>query len=120
MPECVASYWHLVDLLWVVIFPLLYLAEGDLMSVLRERVTSVWLGLMVLTCVTTWGLPRIVQSAVAVVGIFVIAAVKVRYVMLDFMELRDAPKRVRVAFEAWPFGVAVMILGFWFATGPIL
>jgi hypothetical protein len=30
------------------------------MSVLRERVTWVWLGLMVLTCVTTWGLaPRV-------------------------------------------------------------
>jgi nitric oxide reductase NorE protein len=24
--ECCASYWHMVDLLWVVIFPLLYLA----------------------------------------------------------------------------------------------
>ncbi|HZZ51698.1 MAG TPA: cytochrome c oxidase subunit 3 [Pseudonocardia sp.] len=25
MLECVASFWHLVDLLWIVIFPLLYL-----------------------------------------------------------------------------------------------
>ena len=91
------------------------------MSVLRERVTRVWLGLMVLTCVTTWGLSKdLFSPAVAVVGIFVIAAVKVWYVMLDFMELRYAPKRVRIAFEAWPFGVAAMILGFWFATGPIL
>jgi nitric oxide reductase NorE protein len=23
--ECIASYWHLVDLLWIVLFPLLYL-----------------------------------------------------------------------------------------------
>jgi nitric oxide reductase NorE protein len=28
VPECVASYWHLVDLLWIVIFPLLYLQKG--------------------------------------------------------------------------------------------
>jgi nitric oxide reductase NorE protein len=28
VPECVASYWHLVDLLWVVIFPLLYLGKA--------------------------------------------------------------------------------------------
>jgi nitric oxide reductase NorE protein len=27
-PECVASYWHLVDLLWIVIFPLLYLLRA--------------------------------------------------------------------------------------------
>ena len=23
--ECVASFWHLVDLLWIALFPLLYL-----------------------------------------------------------------------------------------------
>ena len=90
------------------------------MSVLRERVTLVWLGLVVLTCVTTWGLSKnLFTSAVAVVGIFLIAAMKVRYVILDFMELRNAPIPVRVAFEAWPVVVAVMILGFWFATGAI-
>lgn len=25
VPECAASFWHLVDLLWIMIFPLLYL-----------------------------------------------------------------------------------------------
>jgi heme/copper-type cytochrome/quinol oxidase subunit 4 len=90
------------------------------MSVLRERVTLVWLALVVLTCVTTWGLSKnLFTPAVAVVGIFLIAAMKVRYVILDFMELRNAPIPVRVAFEAWPVVVAVMILGFWFATGAI-
>jgi hypothetical protein len=90
------------------------------MSVWRERVTLVWLGLMAATCVTTWGLSKdIVGPAVGVVAIFLIAAVKVRYVILDFMELRHAPTPVRVAFEAWPLVVAVMILGFWFAT-PLL
>ena len=61
------------------------------MSVLRERVTWVWLALVVLTCVTTWGLSKdLFSPAVAVLGTFVIVAVKVRYVMLDFMELRNA------------------------------
>jgi len=87
------------------------------MSVWRERVTMVWLGLMVATCVTTWVLSKdLFSPAVAMVGIFLIAAVKVRYVMLDFMELRHAPLPVRVAFEAWIVVVAAMILGFWFAT----
>jgi hypothetical protein len=87
------------------------------MSVLRERVTMVWLGLMVLSSLTTWGLSKdLFVPAVGVVGIFLIAAVKVTYVMLDFMELRDAPIPVRVAFQAWPVVVAAMILGFWFAT----
>jgi caa(3)-type oxidase subunit IV len=87
------------------------------MSVLRERVTRVWLGLMVLTVVTTWGLSTSLFSpAVAVIGVFAIAAVKVSYVILDFMELRSAPLAVRFAFQAWPVVVAVVILGFWFAT----
>ena len=87
------------------------------MSVLRERVTWVWLGLVVLTCVTTWGLSQnLFSPAVAVVGNFLIASVKVSYVMLAFMELRCAPIQVRVAFQAWPVAVAAMILGFWFAT----
>jgi caa(3)-type oxidase subunit IV len=90
------------------------------MSVLRERVTWVWLGLIVLTCVTTWGLSKdLFSPAVAVVGTFLIAAVKVRYVVLDFMELRRAPIVPRLAFEAWPFIVATMILGLWFATDAI-
>lgn len=62
------------------------------MSIVRERVSVVWLGLMVLTCATTWGLSKDhFVPAVAVAGVFVIAAVKVSYVMLDFMELRYAP-----------------------------
>jgi hypothetical protein len=57
------------------------------------------------------------SPAVAVVGIFLIAAVKVRYVVLDFMELRHAPIPVRVAFEAWPIVVTAVILALWFITG---
>ena len=90
------------------------------MSVLRERVTWVWIALVVLTCVTTWGLSKdLVSPTVAVVATFLIAAVKVRYVILDFMELRNAPIPVRVVAEAWPAVVAVMILGFWFVAPAI-
>jgi nitric oxide reductase NorE protein len=28
VPECVASFWHLVDLVWIVLFPLLYLMKA--------------------------------------------------------------------------------------------
>ncbi|MGA9493811.1 MAG: cytochrome C oxidase subunit IV family protein [Mycobacterium sp.] len=90
------------------------------MFAVRERVTVVWLGLMALTCATTWGLSKdLFAPAVGVVGIFTIAAVKVSYVMLDFMELRHAPIPVRVAFQAWAVAVPAMILGVWFATPTI-
>jgi hypothetical protein len=72
---------------------------------------------MVLTCVTAWGLAKDPFSpAVAAVGIFLIAAVWVRYVLLDLIELRTAPIPFRVVAEALAAVAAVMILGFWFAT----
>ena len=87
------------------------------MSLLRERATRVWLGLIVLTVLTTWVLSKdVVSPAVAVTGTFVIAAVKVRFVMLDFMELRDAPVAARVGFQGWIVVVTALILGFWFLT----
>ena len=87
------------------------------MEMLRQRATVVWLGLMVATVVTTWGLSKNAFSpVVAVVGTFLIAGVKVRYVMLDFMELRNAPRAVRIAFEAWPVVVTAIILVFWFLS----
>ncbi len=87
------------------------------MNVLRERVTFVWLGLMVATCVTTWVLSKDAFSPeVAVVGTFGIAALKVRYVLLDFMELRRAPTAARVVFQIWIAAVTVMILTFWFVS----
>ncbi|WP_273735240.1 cytochrome C oxidase subunit IV family protein [Mycolicibacterium septicum] len=87
------------------------------MSVLHARVTKVWLALIVLTVITTWGLAKgMFGPAVAVTGILLIAALKVRLVMLDFMELRDAPVPVRIIFQGWILVVVTMILVFWFLT----
>ena len=91
------------------------------MSALRERVTMVWLGLMVLTCATTWGLSKDVFSPCRRGG-------------RDFPD-RRGESQVRdvglhgataradsgaAAFEAWPVVVAAMILGVWFATPAIV
>jgi hypothetical protein len=87
------------------------------MSVMTERVTAVWALLMAASCTSTWLLSKgAIDPAIAVVGTFLIAAVKVRFVVLDFMELRNAPLPVRVAFEGWIVLVTCLILGFWFAT----
>lgn len=87
------------------------------MTLLRERVTLVWIALMTATCVTTWVLSKDAFSPeVAVVGTFLLAGLKVRYVMLDFMELRQAPTAARVVFQIWIVAVTVMILAFWFVS----
>jgi hypothetical protein len=70
-------------------------------ALFRARSTVVWLGLVVVTLVS-WavGAEHGVGSGI---GVFVLAlaAVKIRFVGLDFMELRNAPLLLRGAFEAY-------------------
>ena len=46
----------------------------------------------------------------ATVAVIVIAFIKVRYVFLDFMELRTAPLPLRLMLEAWAIGVGGAII----------
>ena len=71
------------------------------LSLLRARSTFVWLALVAVTIVS-WavGADHGVGSGVAVV-VLALALIKVRFVGLDFMELRNAPLLLRGAFEAY-------------------
>jgi cytochrome c oxidase subunit IV len=71
------------------------------LSLLRARSTYVWLALVAVTIVS-WavGADHEVGSGVAVV-VLALAVIKVRFVGLDFMELRDAPLLLRGIFEAY-------------------
>jgi heme/copper-type cytochrome/quinol oxidase subunit 4 len=87
------------------------------MSVLRKPISVVWLVLMVATCVSTWGLSKdAFAPTVAAVGVFLIAAFKIHLVMSHFMELKDAPIRIRLAFEAWIVVATAVVLGFYLTT----
>ncbi|WP_182378215.1 cytochrome C oxidase subunit IV family protein [Nocardioides sp. WS12] len=84
---------------------------------LRHRATVTWLGLVILTCATTWGMSTdSLDPGLAVVGTFVIAAAKVALVMREFMELRLGPWQVRAVFGTWIVAVTTIILAFWFAS----
>lgn len=81
--------------------------------IFRNRISLVWL-LLVAATVLSWevghgfadGDPRYAQAAVIVV-----AFIKVRYVILDFMEIRDAPLPVRCVAEAWVVAVCAALIG---------
>ncbi|MFT4262213.1 MAG: cytochrome C oxidase subunit IV family protein [Nocardioides sp.] len=78
---------------------------------LLRRPTTVWIVLMLATVVTAFVLARDgVSERAALIGTFLIAAWKVRLVMLDFMELREAPRLGRLVFEAWAVAVPVAIV----------
>lgn len=84
--------------------------------VLRQRITVVWFGL-VLATLLSWLLSseHVFDSATArtltTVAILGVAFVKVRYVGLDFMELRHAPRALRVVFDVWMLVVYGMLVG---------
>lgn len=60
-------------------------------------------------------------SGLGVVGtvalILAIAVIKVRVIVLHYMELKHAPLAWRAAFELWPLLVAMLIFGIWYFTG---
>jgi hypothetical protein len=67
----------------------------------RGRAGFSWLVLIAATLLSyTMGADHVIGS-VAVVAVLGIAAIKIRLVGLDFMELRSAPIPLRAAFEAY-------------------
>ncbi len=78
---------------------------------------TIWLILMVATCATTWWLSKdSVSAQVGTMAIVLIAAFKIRLVLLHFMELRHAPTPWRLIFEAWVLIATAAILGFYLQT----
>lgn len=78
-------------------------------NLLKNRAGASWLFLIAATIVS-WavGAEHGTGSLVAVL-ILGIAAVKVRLVGLDFMELRYAPIALRAAFEAYCLGMWALL-----------
>ncbi|WP_207779248.1 cytochrome C oxidase subunit IV family protein [Zavarzinia aquatilis] len=77
-------------------------------ALLLHRLSAIWL-LLVLATVASWEIGHglgISDHRLASVAIVVVAMIKVRFVALDFMELRDAPLAFRVAANLWTAGIA--------------
>ena len=78
------------------------------------RLTVVWLLLIIATAIS-WEFghgfgfgDRVHYGTVAVI---VITFIKIRFVYLDFMELRSAPWALRVAVELWALIVCLIFIG---------
>jgi len=83
----------------------------SVVQLVRTRAGFSWL-LLVAATVISWavGAEHGTGSVVAVV-VLAIAAIKVRLVGLDFMELRRAPIPLRVMFEAYCFAIWAVLSG---------
>lgn len=82
-------------------------------ALLFDRITLIWFLLIAATALS-WefghGLGFGDRYHYATVAVIVIAFIKVRYVFLDFMELRTAPLPLRLMLEAWVIGVGGAII----------
>ena len=80
------------------------------MDALKNPIHRAWLVLLVATGIT-WYLGEVGAAGTgAIVAMLLIAFVKGRLVILDFMELRGAPKLWRILLEGWMILVGSLIL----------
>ena len=81
---------------------------------LQSRVTGIWVGLLVATGLS-WqfghGFGFGEKFHYATAAILIVTFIKIRFVFLDFMELRTAPWPLRMAFEVWAVSICVILIG---------
>jgi hypothetical protein len=86
-------------------------------TALNKRLLIVWLILTALSLGYLWidhtadehGAPR--ASTVVTISAIVIALIKVRIIMREFMEVRHAPALLRRITDAWVVIMAVVMIG---------
>ncbi len=88
-------------------------------GILKLRVTWLWLFLIAAT-VASWefghGLGFGENIRLSTTAVIVIAFIKARMVILDFMEIRHAPPGLRLLLEAWTLVVATTLLALYWQS----
>ncbi len=78
---------------------------------MRLPATRVWL-VLIAAAVLSWMISEHSTAAkVTTSAVVLIAALKVRLIVMHFMELRWRPRPWRMLFELWTLGVTAIILG---------
>lgn len=78
---------------------------------------AILLALTLLSFESAWGIAWLRDPAAAIAVVISVAMLKVRIVILEFMEIREAPWALRAPFEAWVLAIGGGILAFWYASG---
>ncbi|MGQ0698449.1 MAG: cytochrome C oxidase subunit IV family protein [Panacagrimonas sp.] len=79
---------------------------------LTDRITLVWIVLVGAT-ILSWELGHgfaLTNLDYVRASIIAVAFIKVRYVILDFMEIRHAPRFMRVTAEVWALVVCLALI----------
>lgn len=88
-------------------------------ELVRQRATVSFALMLLVTLISFWltagrGGSALLDEGHALIWtqVVLLAFIKVRWVMLDFMELRSAPRTLRAIYEAWTVGVAALLIAF--------
>jgi hypothetical protein len=84
------------------------------MNLIRTSTTAIWLLLVVATCISWWfgESPNADQyRIVTTVSVLFIAFIKIRFVIMHFMEVRHAPFVLVVLCNAWVILVFLAVSG---------
>lgn len=91
-----------------------------MIGLIYSRRTLIWL-LLAGTTVLSWGMGHgagFSDSRFASSSIILLAMIKIRYVILEFMELRHAPLPARIVAEVWGGVLCLTLLGlYWHGMG---
>lgn len=81
-------------------------------DLLFNRLTVIWALLIAATLISVEAVNGFFgnRGQATAVAVVIVAFIKIRFVGLDFMELRHAPKLARIAFEAWIVVVCAAIV----------
>jgi len=86
-----------------------------------DRRLVIWwiilLGLTFLSFESSWGLAWAGNPSAAIALVIGVALLKVRIVVLHFMEVGEAPWVLRAPLEVWGIALAASILAFWYSVG---
>ncbi|WP_295684248.1 cytochrome C oxidase subunit IV family protein [uncultured Nevskia sp.] len=88
-------------------------------ALLLSRVTAVW-ALLIIATTLSWQLGHgagFDDARQAGAAILVVTFIKVRLVMRDFMEIRHAPRWMRLIGDAWIVLITVLLVGLFLKTG---
>jgi apolipoprotein N-acyltransferase len=92
-----------------------------MIATLKSRLSLVWLGLSVITVVSWWigsrhGQQSFVPNAAISYSVILMAALKIRVIVSEFMEVRHAPPLLRRLMDAWLALLVISLLGI-YSTG---
>jgi uncharacterized membrane protein len=91
---------------------------GQLPTLLKSRISLVWLLLIAATLIS-WrvGTDHGLHAHLATTIVVLVAFIKVRFIGLYFMELREAPVPLRLIFEGYCAVVCAVVITMYLAGG---